>query len=683
MPSAVIGALRVNLGIDTAEFSDGLRDSEGQLNRFGATMEKIAGKLAGVGQSLALYVTTPLIAIGTAAYQAAGESAKATAAVEAALKSMGQGAGYSLEQLQDLAAGLQSVSTFDDDDIMSKVTANLLTFGNVTGEVFARAQQSALDLSARLGTDLQGSAIMLGKALNDPVKGINALTRVGVSFTQQQKDQIKEMVTAGKLFEAQKLLLSELEKQYSGQAVALAGTDPGKVAQAWNAVGDAMEAVGAVIAPIVSEIAGYIKGLAEAFSNLNPETQRFVVIGGGIAAAIGPALIGLGVMVSSIAQLIPLVTTLGAVMSTAFGPIGIVIGGVAAAYLLLGNNASAAQKALAASEGAYKNNIGLLDAAKTSSEGYTMALRNQIAMQVKVAETALMAADSAAVAARTRAKWFSDITGMKFDPLEYDTEVKTQEGKRLDGIYQALTLQLQEVDANLKKVKTTATTLPPVFSGAGGAAKKSAEEATDAWEGLREVSAGVKERMAALKQQTDDINTSWTDFGRSGRDIFEGLADGTLSWKDALKDALKVGLDLITNLMNANNPAGFGGGIFGSILNGLTGLGGGSSAGLNYFPPAPGGGLAFASGGSILPGGTGGIDSQLVQFRKSPNERVDITKPGQELTDGGPQEIVLRVIGEEGPMFRPLIREESENSAVRVVRQNNEAQRNYKQNGGE
>ena len=33
---------------------------------------------------------------------------------------------------------------------------------------------------------------MLGKALNDPVKGITALGRAGVTFTDEQKKQIKQ-----------------------------------------------------------------------------------------------------------------------------------------------------------------------------------------------------------------------------------------------------------------------------------------------------------------------------------------------------------------------------------------------------------------------------------------------------------------------------------------------------------
>jgi len=44
--------------------------------------------------------------------------------------------------------------------------------------------------------------------------------------------------------------------------------------------------------------------------------------------------------------------------------------------------------------------------------------------------------------------------------------------------------------------------------------------------------------------------------------------------------------------------------------------------------------LGFASGGSFPVGGTGGTDSQLVQFRASPNERVTVSGPGQSAAPG-------------------------------------------------
>lgn len=211
---------------------------------------------------------------------------------------------HTLSQLEAMASKLQDKSLYGDEEILSKVTANLLTFGNVQGDVFARAQRLTVDLSARLGQDLQSSAIMVGKALNDPVKGLTALTRVGISFTEQQKEQIKAMAEAGDVAGAQALMLAELERQYAGQAEALANTDSGKITQAMNAIGDATEKVGAIILPILADIAGHVKGMAERFQALSPEAQKFIVIGGSLAAAIGPIVTALGLMLTALAPMI-------------------------------------------------------------------------------------------------------------------------------------------------------------------------------------------------------------------------------------------------------------------------------------------------------------------------------------------------------------------------------------------
>jgi hypothetical protein len=56
----------------------------------------------------------------------------------------------------------------------------------------------------------------LGKALNDPIKGVTALQRVGVSFTKGQKDQIKSLEESGHHMQAQKVILRELNKEFVG-----------------------------------------------------------------------------------------------------------------------------------------------------------------------------------------------------------------------------------------------------------------------------------------------------------------------------------------------------------------------------------------------------------------------------------------------------------------------------------
>ena len=329
MFSGVIGALRVNLGMNSAAFNKGATEAERRMAGVQKNFKRVGRRMERVGKSMSVALSAPLVALAYKSTEAAGQQQKAIASVEAVLRSMGDTAGYTSGELQGMAANLQENSLYGDEDILNRVTANLLTFGQVQGEVFARAQQVALDLSARLGQDLQSSAVMLGKALNDPAAGLTALSRVGVSFTEQQKEQVKAMAAVGDVAGAQALMLSELERQYAGQAQALALTDAGQITQSMNAIGDAFEVVGAIILPIVADVATSIKGMAEKFQELDPALQRFIVAGAAIAAVVGPLVLALGVMVSAFGALLPAISAVGAALAVLSGPIGWAIGAVA------------------------------------------------------------------------------------------------------------------------------------------------------------------------------------------------------------------------------------------------------------------------------------------------------------------------------------------------------------------
>jgi len=292
----VIARLAVSLSMETAAFEKGASIAEKRFAQAEKRFQKIGKNLQSVGTKLSISVTAPLVALGKTSFDAAVESAEAVAQVRAALESMGPVAGRTAEQLEEMAAALQHTSTYDDDEILRKVTANLLTFGKISGEVFDRAQQAAVNLSARLGQDLQSSAVMLGKALNDPVKGVTALQRVGVALTEQQKEQIKTMAEAGDVAGAQAIILEELEKQYGGAAQAARDAAPGSdTIDAWR---EFQETIGAIILEVLPTITDILTKVLNTFNELSPEMKKVVVVGGALAAALGPVLALFGSMVT-------------------------------------------------------------------------------------------------------------------------------------------------------------------------------------------------------------------------------------------------------------------------------------------------------------------------------------------------------------------------------------------------
>ena len=110
--------------------------------------------------------------------------------------------------------------------------------------------------------DLKGASIQLGKALNDPVANLSALSKSGIQFSTSQKEVIKDLAESGRLAEAQTIILDELNIQYGGSAEAAALADGG-FKQLSNAVGDLKERFGELIVKGISPVVMSLKSFVE------------------------------------------------------------------------------------------------------------------------------------------------------------------------------------------------------------------------------------------------------------------------------------------------------------------------------------------------------------------------------------------------------------------------------------
>lgn len=222
--------------------------------------------------------TGGLLALGTAFSDVtalAKEQQDVEKQLDAVLASTGFAAGLTADELKSMASELQSVTNFGDEAIINGQNL-LLTFTNIGKDVFPRATETILDMSQALDQDLKGSAIQLGKALNDPVAGISALSDVGVSFTDQQKEMVAAMMEAGDIAGAQGLILDEMARQFGGSARALA--DP--ATQLNNTWGDFKEIIGGSVLGIIDTLAinamPLLTGAMETLSPIIGEVGDFI-----------------------------------------------------------------------------------------------------------------------------------------------------------------------------------------------------------------------------------------------------------------------------------------------------------------------------------------------------------------------------------------------------------------------
>jgi hypothetical protein len=265
--------MAIRIPILTSFDPKGLKQANAQFAKLQTSMGSLGRNFAVAG----IAITAAFAAIGRSVADAA-DSQRVFAQTEAVLKSMGTTANGTAGDLANMASSLQKTTAFSDEAILAGANL-LLTFKNIQNQagegndIFDQTATLMLDVARAMGTSASGEAIRLGKALNDPVKGISALTRVGIQFTDQQKAQIKALAQSGDLMGAQKIILAELQQQFGGSAAAYAQTFTGQVESLNNELNDLSEEIGFMVMPA-------IKGMVAEFKNLIP------VIGAQLKAAI-------------------------------------------------------------------------------------------------------------------------------------------------------------------------------------------------------------------------------------------------------------------------------------------------------------------------------------------------------------------------------------------------------------
>lgn len=267
-----LGRATVEIVGDSSKLRTELEKSKATTAATTKTMGTSTTGFAKYAQGAYLLAGAAVVGFVAAGVRAASALEKVNAQTAAGIESTGGAANVTAEHVRDLAARLEELSSVDEIAIQQGQNL-LLTFTNIRNEVgagnaiFDRATTAALDLSVRGFGSMESTSKMLGKALQDPIRGLTALGRAGVQFTAQQKEQIKTLVESGKVLEAQRIILKEVEKQVGGSAAALGKTTAGQWALFKDAVEDTARTVATELMPALAGLAG---GLANVIQFLGP-----------------------------------------------------------------------------------------------------------------------------------------------------------------------------------------------------------------------------------------------------------------------------------------------------------------------------------------------------------------------------------------------------------------------------
>ena len=289
----LIPPLVVGVQLDASQLNAGVNAAKGGLNGLGTSAVAQQGPLGSLTKTLGAlgiaFGAYQIFQFGKGLLDAAEAETVSNARLENITKSMGLfGSETSAvnTRLEDLAQAT-ALNTGVDEDSIKATQAKLMTFKELgktadeAGGAFDRATQAAIDMASAGFGEAETNAVQLGKALNDPVKGITALGRAGITFTDQEKEQIKTMVEQNNMLGAQQMVLGAIETQVGGTAEATA-TGTGKMGAAFEHL---QETLGLALMPAVEAMA---EGFAVAFGwiadNL-PVIGTFVGVLGGLTIA--------------------------------------------------------------------------------------------------------------------------------------------------------------------------------------------------------------------------------------------------------------------------------------------------------------------------------------------------------------------------------------------------------------
>jgi len=255
----------------TKAVNDGLDDVSKNAGKAGSSFSGMGsvmnGVLQGVGQALggfAMQMGSKALGAVTDFVSGSIDEASAWNSVyaqtQAVVESTGGAAGLAADEIAEMASSMSASageSLFSDDAILG-ATNVLATFTNIKGQNFGTATQSILDMSQALGIDLNSAAMQVGKALNDPVAGLAALSRSGVQFTADQEAMIKAMVEAGNVAGAQEVMMKELNTQFGGSAAAAVDTYAGQQIILKEKFADVQQTLGTALMPILMEFGTFM-----------------------------------------------------------------------------------------------------------------------------------------------------------------------------------------------------------------------------------------------------------------------------------------------------------------------------------------------------------------------------------------------------------------------------------------
>ena len=244
-------SVKAIISAQTSQFEKGIKNAQSSVNSLSSSISNITNlvKKAFAFTGVAIG-TKAIVDFGKSCVQSANEAVKTFNILDNTVKATGADAWTSTKELEKASMELSDSTNYSVTEIQ-QMQSVLLGFTNITGEAFDGASEAVLDMATVMGMDLTSAVQTIGKALDDPITGLDSLRRQGFKFTDEQKAELAQLVKNGKQYEAQKIILDTLSTSYGGAAKA--GQD--SFANQRHAVENLQDAIGGKLIPVMQVFA--------------------------------------------------------------------------------------------------------------------------------------------------------------------------------------------------------------------------------------------------------------------------------------------------------------------------------------------------------------------------------------------------------------------------------------------
>jgi hypothetical protein len=641
MSQAVVGALRVSLGLDSAQFTAGLTAAQRNMKQVGDRMKAVGATIATAGIGIAVAAGAAFIKLGFDALQAAddigdaaarlGVTAEAFQKLEIAATSAGAAPGLMTEAMDKLNVGLgafmqtgggPAAEAFKQLGLSSQIASGQIATADQAFYAAAKALESIESPAekARLSAQLFGRAAG-ADMLEVLAPGEAALRGYGEAAAASGRVMSAEMV--------EKLSAAKLTIDTTSQAF--------------------MQMAQVMVGDLIVGSMGFL-------DTLKPMIEQGKALAAQIGAFLGPSFAELAVSVRSLmsgpfGQ--ALVATLR-LLAQVIGTIAVVAIKVFVEYLnFLAQGIDRTARNVAGFVDSFMAGFRFLstevpafiqkmvDGVARWLTGKLFDVLKGVIDKVKFVSDAFFRLYDAVVGnsyvpdmVEGIAHWMGKLDAGMVNPARNATDATREAFETLRddvaGIFESLltdseraTRQLARDMAILDKSLAEGLISRTEYEQArGGVAAQGLETGEPiapfgAMADGRDIATMMREGIKASQDAFDDAANAFADtFAQGMGRVLDGDIKGL--FKDLLRDVMDNALrDLGRTLFSAmgGSAQGGGGGFWGTILGAMK---------------IPG----FKTGGSFKVGGSGGADSQLMQFRATPGEMVDIRRPGQDQGGG-------------------------------------------------